>query len=127
LVSASTSIITSPVVVHAGEASVDDAREATHRRSTCPRPNPAPPRPPPRGGGRPTGGGSTYLGNLIEKANPGRADLITLVVVLGAIEDSTGTHTWRNPGGIAGAYFKALATWGYTLSDVEKIAAGITD
>lgn len=60
-------------------------------------------------------------------AHPTRAGHVTLAVILGGIEASTGRHTWRNPDARAARYFAALAAWGYDLAPVEKIAAGIPD
>lgn len=60
---------------------------------------------------------------MIAKASTGRAQHIGLVVILAAMEEATGVHTWRNVGGKR--YLRALQGWGYTLSEVEQIAAGI--
>ncbi|WP_286219599.1 ParB/RepB/Spo0J family partition protein [Paraoerskovia sediminicola] len=61
--------------------------------------------------------------SVVDGSSEARAQHIALVLILGSIEDSTGTHTWRSNGSER-AYFTALAAWGYTLSDVEKIAQG---
>jgi ParB family chromosome partitioning protein len=61
----------------------------------------------------------------IASAQPARAGHVAIAVVLGAIEDSTGRHTWRNPGRDAVAYFEQIASWGYPLSDVEMIVIGL--
>lgn len=61
------------------------------------------------------------------QAHPTKAGHVTLAVVLGGIESSTGRGSWRAPDERVAAYLKALASWGYTLSPVEKIAAKITD
>lgn len=61
------------------------------------------------------------LANLLTTATPARAQHIALVLVLAAIEDGTGTHTWRNPGEQDRAYFTALTAWGYSPSDVEAL------
>ena len=60
----------------------------------------------------------------IAATQPARAGHVAVAVVLGAIEDSTGRHTWRNPGRDAVAYFEQIAAWGYALSDVEQIVTG---
>ncbi|GHF12479.1 ParB/RepB/Spo0J family partition protein [Pseudolysinimonas yzui] len=60
----------------------------------------------------------------IAATQPTRSGHVALAVVLGAIEDSTGRHTWRNPGREAVAYFEQIAAWGYPLSDVEQIVTG---
>ena len=44
--------------------------------------------------------------------------------MLGAIEASTGKHTWRQPFRTARAYFAQIAAWGYSLSEVEHIVVG---
>ncbi|TDE88164.1 ParB/RepB/Spo0J family partition protein [Occultella glacieicola] len=66
-----------------------------------------------------TGYGDRSLNDTIAKASPARAAHITLVLVLAAIEDNTGVHTWRNATDTD--YFAALTRWGYTLSDVEQL------
>jgi ParB family chromosome partitioning protein len=53
-----------------------------------------------------------------------RAVVIALAVVLGDIEESTATHTWRDPSDTVRRYFGFLAENGYALSDVEQLAAG---
>lgn len=68
-------------------------------------------------------GGRDRLRDLIAKASPARAQHIALVVILAAIEERTGVHTWRRPGSEAG-YLGALESWGYALSPVEQIARG---
>ncbi|MBG6055287.1 ParB family chromosome partitioning protein [Salinibacterium sp. CAN_S4] len=60
----------------------------------------------------------------VAEAQPGRAGHVALAVVLGAIETSTGKHTWRQPACTARAYFAQIAGWGYPLSDVEQIVLG---
>ena len=60
----------------------------------------------------------------IAESQPSRAGHVTLAVVLGAIEASTGKHTWRQPNRTARAYFAQIAAWGYPLSDVEQIVVG---
>lgn len=58
---------------------------------------------------------------LTAKASPARAQVITLVLILAAIEENTGTHTWRQPGARTTEYFQIIETWGYALSEVEQI------
>jgi ParB family transcriptional regulator, chromosome partitioning protein len=60
----------------------------------------------------------------VDGATDARAVVIALGVVLGDIEESTGTHTWCNPSDTVRRYFTFLAQNGYILSDVEKFAAG---
>lgn len=64
-------------------------------------------------------GGRTTLTEAITTATPGRAQIIGTTVVLAAIEDRTGTHTWRNGGPGVTAYLRAIESWGYTLADIE--------
>jgi len=73
-------------------------------------------------------GGRQYIANLLSKANTPRSHVITLVVVLAAIEECTGVHSWRNASGDSGAadYLTTLETWGYQLSDIEQVACGRT-
>ena len=59
------------------------------------------------------------LVEMVTTATPARAQHLALVLVLAAIEEGTGTHTWRNVGAQDRAYFTALAGWGYALSEVE--------
>ncbi|MGO2643119.1 ParB/RepB/Spo0J family partition protein [Brevibacterium aurantiacum] len=58
-------------------------------------------------------------------AHPTKAGHITLAIVLGGIEASTGRNTWRIPRAETAHYLQTLAEWGYTLSPVEQIAAMI--
>lgn len=60
------------------------------------------------------------LGSYID-ANPGKAQHVTLAVVLGGIESHTSKDTWRNPTALAAAYFGQLVAWGYSVSEVEQI------
>lgn len=55
--------------------------------------------------------------------HPNRAAHVTLAIVLAGVEGSTSKETWRyetNRTRFAG-YFTQLQTWGYVLSDVERI------
>lgn len=58
-------------------------------------------------------------------AHPAKAAHVTLAVVLGGIEASTGRNTWRYPQEETAHYLQTLADWGYTLSTVEQIAGMI--
>ena len=60
------------------------------------------------------------LASIVE-ATPGKAQHVSLAVVLGAIEATTGKHTWRGPSHLDAAYLTQLTAWGYTLSEVEQI------
>jgi ParB family transcriptional regulator, chromosome partitioning protein len=62
-----------------------------------------------------------------------RAQVITLALVLGALESRTPKDAWRNPGSgwlnlIKGSeYLQFLAAQGYTLSPVEDVVTGSRD
>ncbi|SJN25211.1 Chromosome (plasmid) partitioning protein ParB [Microbacterium esteraromaticum] len=58
-------------------------------------------------------------------AHPAKAGHVTLAIVLGGIEASTGRDTWRHPREETAHYLQTLTSWGYTLSPVEQIAAMI--
>lgn len=66
------------------------------------------------------------LGAIIEKT-PTKAMHVALAVVLGGIEESTSRWSWRTPSADTAAYLNQIEAWGYTLSDVERIAAGKKD
>ena len=60
--------------------------------------------------------------NLLAKQHtPKAATLLTLNAVLAAWENTTGTHTWRNPTAWDGRILSALIGWGYEPSEVEKL------
>jgi ParB family chromosome partitioning protein len=63
------------------------------------------------------------------KASPGRANMLTVAMLLAALEAGTDRHTWRRPTEEQIAYFHQLRSWGYTFSDVEMLilAAGQPD
>lgn len=65
---------------------------------------------------------SSAIATYLDK-HPARAAFVSLAVVLGGIEDSTSTNSWRAPDARTAAYLNTLAGWGYTLSPVERIAA----
>lgn len=58
------------------------------------------------------------------EAQPNSAGLVTLALILGKLEGTTGKNTWRNPTPEARFYLNTLRDWGYNLSDVEQIAIG---
>jgi len=66
------------------------------------------------------------LGAIVEKT-PTKALHVALAVVLGGIEESTNRWSWRSPSAHTAAYLNQIEAWGYTLSDVERIAAGKKD
>ena len=73
-------------------------------------------------------GGSRYVADLLDKASTPRSQVIALAVVLAAIEESTGTHTWRHASATntVARYLTALEGWGYGLSDIEAATTGRT-
>jgi ParB family chromosome partitioning protein len=74
---------------------------------------------------RPSGYRADALAALLE-ANPGKARLVALAVVLGGQESLTSKESWRRGDERAAAHFRQLAAWGYTLSPVEQIVTGDT-
>lgn len=68
-----------------------------------------------------TWGSDDALAEAIAKATPARAAHLALVIALAAVESGTGPHTWQSSHDAG--YFQALARWGYTLSEVETLAA----
>ena len=55
------------------------------------------------------------------QASPGRATMITVAMLLAAVEAGIDRHTWRRPSPEQLAYFQQLRGWGYLLSDVEML------
>jgi ParB family chromosome partitioning protein len=64
------------------------------------------------------------LAALIEQT-PAKAQHVALAIILGACESVTSKQTWRTPSPTDADYFSQLADWGFTLSGVERIAAGV--
>ena len=58
---------------------------------------------------------------LAKQHTPKAATLLTLNAVLAAWENTTGTHTWRNPTAWDARILSALTEWGYEASEVEKL------
>ena len=69
-------------------------------------------------------GAPSPLVALVEQAQPARAQVIALGVVLAAVEASLSRHSWRNPSSSDARYLTTLSAWGYELADIEHI---ITD
>ena len=69
------------------------------------------------------GYGHSVLGDLVDE-QPAKAGVVTLAIILGQHEDGTSRETWRHPTPEGKHYLLQLEAWGYTLSPVEKIAAG---
>ncbi len=65
--------------------------------------------------------------DAIDTASDGRAQVIALGLVLGAVETQLDVHTWLLPNAAARRYLAALAEWGYELSEVEQLVMGVTD
>jgi ParB family chromosome partitioning protein len=62
------------------------------------------------------------IADAAETATPGRAAMLSLVMLLAAIEESTDRRrTWDTPSREQIAYFTRLAAWGYPPEDVEKL------
>lgn len=74
---------------------------------------------------RPSGYRADGLAALVE-ANPGKARLVALAVVLAGAESNTSKESWRRGDERAAAFFRQLAAWGYALSPVEQIVTGDT-
>ncbi len=74
---------------------------------------------------RPSGYRMDALAALVE-ANPGKARLVALAVVLAGAEAGTSKESWRRGDERAAALFRQLAAWGYALSPVEQIVTGDT-
>ena len=74
------------------------------------------------GGGRWHRGQSHPIAVAALAASPARATVLSLAVLLAALEAGTGTNTWRRHTAESVDYLRALAGWGYDLSDVEQLA-----
>ncbi|GAA1195354.1 ParB/RepB/Spo0J family partition protein [Pseudonocardia alaniniphila] len=68
-----------------------------------------------------THGAPNPIALAADTASPTRATMLALAVLLGAAEQGTGRHSWRNPSPESRAYFTALRGWGYPLSPVEQL------
>jgi ParB family chromosome partitioning protein len=64
------------------------------------------------------------MGAWVEQ-HPGKGLHVSLAVVFAAFENSANRDWWRYPNEHSRGYLTQLAAWGYPLSQVEKIAAGI--
>ena len=75
--------------------------------------------------GATSGGGYGRRPALVEDKTTGpRAQVITLVLLLAAAEEATGTHSWRNVSADTATYLRWIEAQGYALSDVERRACG---
>jgi ParB family chromosome partitioning protein len=75
---------------------------------------------------RPYAGTPNPIVDATAKANPGRATMLTLGLLLGGLESTVTRSTWRHATASQQAYFTALQQWGYPLSDVEQLALART-
>lgn len=66
-------------------------------------------------------GHRTRWRDLLEPRDPKAAAMLTLGAVLAAWEQSSGVHTWRQPGPWDHAVMTALNSWGYKPSTVEQL------
>jgi ParB family chromosome partitioning protein len=63
------------------------------------------------------------IADAAAKATPARASMLTLVMMLAALEERTDRRrTWERPSREAVAYFTKIKEWGYALSPVEELA-----
>ncbi|PPG79306.1 chromosome partitioning protein [Rathayibacter sp. AY1D2] len=74
---------------------------------------------------QPSGYHADALAPLVE-ANPAKARLVALAVVLAGQEANTSKESWRRGDARAAAHFRQLAAWGYALSPVEQVVTGDT-
>jgi len=70
--------------------------------------------------------GQNALAELAER-NPAKAGFVALSVALSAFENAANREWHRQKPAEAATYLSQLATWGYHLSAVEKLAAGVVD
>ena len=64
---------------------------------------------------------------LQHAAAPGRAAHLFLCAALWAHDNAIKRDTWRDPSANHATYLRALAEWGYPLSEVEQIITGDLD
>ncbi len=67
------------------------------------------------------GPGPHPLEEKLKRASAKQATMLSLAVVLAALEASTSVHTWRSPTREQQRYFAALADWGLPLHEVEQL------
>jgi len=73
-----------------------------------------------------------WANGVLDGSNDGRAQVVALALVLGALEAVTPKSAWRGDGGCWGGvssadYLRFLAEQGYGLADVEDIITGERD
>ena len=71
-----------------------------------------------------TRSGRNPLAKLLSTANDGRAQVITLGIILAAQEAATSTASWRHVQPDTARYLTFLADQGYPLAPVEQRARG---
>lgn len=54
-------------------------------------------------------------------ANPARATMLTVAMLLAALDNGTSRQTWRSPTKDNVKFFSKLREWGYNLSEVEQL------
>nr|WP_158634510.1 ParB N-terminal domain-containing protein [Amycolatopsis sp. WAC 01375] len=68
------------------------------------------------------------IADAAAKATPGRATMINLMMLLGALEAGTDRRrTWDTPTAAQVSYLTKLKTWGYALSPVEELVVAPRD
>lgn len=72
------------------------------------------------------GRGDNALAQLVID-HPAKAEYVTLAIALSAFENAANREWHRQKPAEAAAYLTQLADWGYHLSPVERLAAGITE
>lgn len=76
---------------------------------------------------RPYGGTPHPVAAAAATANPARAGVLALGLLLGGLEGTVDRGAWRRPTAAHQAYFTALQGWGYELSEVERLILASTD
>jgi ParB family chromosome partitioning protein len=66
-------------------------------------------------------GASNPIDAAVETAKPARLTMITLGLLLAALEGGTSRNSWRSPSGETKRYFTVLQAWGYPLAPVEQL------
>ncbi|ROP49784.1 hypothetical protein EDF44_2057 [Rathayibacter sp. PhB185] len=74
---------------------------------------------------QPSGYHANAPGALVE-ANPAKARLVALAVVLAGQEANTSKESWSRGDECAAAHFRQLAAWEYALPPVEQVVTGDT-
>jgi ParB family chromosome partitioning protein len=75
---------------------------------------------------RPYSGTPNPVVGAAATVTPARATMLTLGLLLGGLESTLTRGSWRSATATQQAYFTALQTWGYPLSDVEQLVLAPT-